>query len=65
MQYEAFRHENASDETFKELDTFFKQVENEDKNLCNGAQQNLNAGVYVNGNLQPFNEKVSRSCAQC
>lgn len=58
MQYEVFRHKDASDEEFKELDDFFKQVENEDKNLCNGAQRNLNAGVYVNGELQPFNEKV-------
>ncbi|OQE26670.1 hypothetical protein PENSTE_c005G05749 [Penicillium steckii] len=57
MQYEVFRHKDASDEEFKELDDFFKQVENDDKNLCNGAQRNLNAGVYVNGELQPFNEK--------
>ncbi|KAL4963418.1 aromatic ring-hydroxylating oxygenase subunit alpha [Aspergillus stella-maris] len=57
MQYEVFRHKDASDETFKELDDFFKQVEGEDKELCNGAQRNLNAGVYVNGNLQPVNEK--------
>ncbi|KAF7623920.1 Rieske 2Fe-2S family protein [Aspergillus flavus] len=57
MQYEVFRHRDASDKAFKELDDFFKQVENEDKNLCNGAQKNLNAGVYVNGELQPFNEK--------
>ena len=59
MQYEVFRHNDAPDEVFKQLDGFFKQVENEDKNLCNGAQRNLNAGVYVNGNLQPSNEKVS------
>lgn len=59
MQYEVFRHRDASDKAFKELDDFFKQVENEDKNLCNGAQKNLNAGVYVNGELQPFNEKVN------
>ncbi|KAB8272900.1 Rieske [2Fe-2S] iron-sulfur domain-containing protein [Aspergillus minisclerotigenes] len=38
---------HASDKAFKELDDFFKQVENEDKNLC----------VYVNGELQLFNEK--------
>lgn len=65
MQYEVFRHKDASDEIFKELDDFFKQVESEDKNLCNGAQQNLNAGVYINGNLQPSNEKVSFPQTQC
>ena len=59
MQYEVFRHKDASNEVFEELDGFFKQVEGEDKNLCNGAQRNLNAGVYVNGNLQPSDEKVS------
>ncbi len=58
MQYEVFRHRKASDAVFKDLDGYFKQVENEDKQLCNGVQRNLNAGVYVNGNLQPFNEKV-------
>lgn len=59
MQYEVFRHKDATDKDFNEMDSFFKQVENEDKELCNGAQQNLNAGVYVTGNLHPFNEKVS------
>lgn len=58
MQYEVYRHKDASDEVFKEIDSFFKQVENEDKQLCNGAQENLNSGVYVSGNLQPFDEKV-------
>lgn len=40
------------------MDDFFKQVENEDKNLCNAAQVNLNSGSYVVGALHPFNEKV-------
>jgi len=65
MQYEVYRHKNASDEKFKELDDFFKQVESEDRGLCSGVQHNLNAGVYVNGNLQPSNEKVSSSRAKC
>jgi hypothetical protein len=57
MQYEVYRHKDATDEEFKEVDDFFKQVESEDKGLCNAAQRNLNAGVYVTGDLNSFNEK--------
>jgi hypothetical protein len=47
------------------MDAFFKQVEKEDKQLCEGAQRNLNAGVYVNGSLHPGNEKVQpATCSQ-
>ena len=53
MQYEVFRHKDASDKVFKELEDFFKQVENEDKNICHAAQRNLNAMAYVNGVLRP------------
>ena len=57
MQYEVFRHKDAMDEEFDEIDKFFKQVEHEDKGLCNAAQKNLNADVYVTGDLNSFNEK--------
>ncbi|PCD43236.1 hypothetical protein AU210_002337 [Fusarium oxysporum f. sp. radicis-cucumerinum] len=57
MQYEVYRHKDATDEEFQEIDQFFKQVESEDKDLCNAAQKNLNAGVYVTGDLNSFNEK--------
>lgn len=30
----------------------------EDKQLCNAAQRNLSAGVFVNGQLHPQAEKV-------
>jgi hypothetical protein len=58
LQYEVYRHKDAPTEVFDELDAFFKQVEGEDKQLCEGAQRNLNAGVYVNGVLHPSTEKV-------
>ena len=61
MQYEVYRSRKASQEEFEEMDKFFKQVENEDKNLCTAAQVNLNSGSYVVGELHPFNEKVSPS----
>lgn len=57
MQYEVYRHKDATDEEFKEMDDFFKQVESEDKALCTAAQKNLNSGTYVSGELHPFNEK--------
>ncbi|KAL4816186.1 Rieske [2Fe-2S] iron-sulfur domain-containing protein [Aspergillus spinulosporus] len=57
MQYEVYRHINASDEDFHKIDSIFKQVLKEDKDLCNAAQRNLNAGVYVNGELHPEHEK--------
>ncbi|KAJ5415196.1 Aromatic-ring-hydroxylating dioxygenase alpha subunit [Penicillium sp. CMV-2018d] len=53
MEYEVYRHKEASDEDFDYIDSFFKRVLNEDKYLCNAVQKNLNAGVFVNGQLHP------------
>ncbi|RHZ64500.1 hypothetical protein CDV55_105088 [Aspergillus turcosus] len=53
MEYEVYRHIDASDEEFEYIDSFFKRVLDEDKGLCNAAQKNLNAGVFVNGQLHP------------
>jgi hypothetical protein len=53
MEYEVYRHIEASDEEFEYIDSFFKRVLDEDKGLCNAAQKNLNAGVFVNGQLHP------------
>lgn len=53
MEYEVYRHKEASDEEFEHIDSFFKRVLAEDKWLCNEAQKNLNAGVFVNGQLHP------------
>ncbi|GAB1205015.1 hypothetical protein APSETT445_003681 [Aspergillus pseudonomiae] len=52
-------HNEASNEDFTYIDEFFKQVLREDKDLCNAAQKNLNAGVFVNGELHPRAEKVN------
>ncbi|KAJ5966841.1 hypothetical protein N7501_003089 [Penicillium viridicatum] len=57
MEYEIYRHGDATDEDFNKIDQIFKQVLKEDKDLCNAAQKNLNAGVYVHGNLHPQHEK--------
>ncbi|KAJ5682107.1 uncharacterized protein N7477_002047 [Penicillium maclennaniae] len=53
MEYEVYRHNEASDYDFEYIDSFFKRVLDEDKYLCNAAQKNLNAGVFVNGQLHP------------
>lgn len=53
MEYEVYRHREASDTDFEYIDSFFKRVLDEDKHLCNAAQKNLNAGVFVNGELHP------------
>lgn len=53
MKYDVYRHKDATEEGFISMDKFFKQVENEDKELCIGAQTNLNTGTYTAGELQP------------
>jgi hypothetical protein len=53
LEYEVYRHKESSDEDFEYIDSFFKRVLDEDKHLCNGAQKNLNAGVFINGQLHP------------
>ncbi|KAK4946030.1 hypothetical protein LTR10_014832 [Elasticomyces elasticus] len=55
-EYEVYRHKNATDAEFQEIDKFFKQVEREDKELCVAAQVNLTAGTYSAGQLHPHKE---------
>jgi hypothetical protein len=58
IENEVYRHRDASDEEFNNLCEFYKQVLEEDKDLCNRAQENLNAGVFINGELHPEKENV-------
>ena len=53
MEYEVYRHRDATDENFNEIDGFFKRVLAEDKWLCNMTQENLDSGVYLNGEMHP------------
>ena len=57
MEYEVYRHKDASDEEFDKMDQAFKRVLGEDKWLCNMTQKNLEAGVYVNGQMHPQYEE--------
>ncbi|KAF9630071.1 hypothetical protein BFW01_g252 [Lasiodiplodia theobromae] len=58
IENEVYRHKNATDKEFNDLCEFYKQVLEEDKELCIGAQRNLNSGVYTNGEFHPDKEKV-------
>lgn len=60
VENEVYRHKNATDEEFEKINAFYHQVLAEDKDLCDGSQRNINAGVYVNGEYHPEKEKVSR-----
>ncbi|KAF5646493.1 cytochrome P450 monooxygenase oxidoreductase [Fusarium tjaetaba] len=57
MEYEVYRHKNATDEGFQTIDAMFKRILAEDKWLCKNAQKNLNAGVFVNGEMHPKMEQ--------
>lgn len=57
MQYDVYRHVDATDEAFDETHKFFVQVENEDKFLCTNAQKNMEAGIYQSGPLHDRQER--------
>lgn len=61
MEYEVYRNNDATDEAFTSISDFFKVVLKEDKDLCNGAQKNLQAGIFLNGELHPHAEKVRQT----
>lgn len=58
IEMEVFRHKNAGDDEFKNICAFYNQVLEEDKELCEAAQKNLSAGIFVNGELHPQKERV-------
>ena len=57
MRYEVYRNKNSSDEDFETISSMYKRIMSEDKELCSRAQRNLNAGVFVNGEMHPRMEK--------
>lgn len=57
MEYEVYRHKNASDADFEQIDSIYKRILAEDKLLCNATQSNLDVGVYVSGQLHPSYEQ--------
>lgn len=59
IELEFYRHKNATDEEFNNIIKFYMQVLEEDKRLCEAAQENINSGVFINGELHPDKEVVS------
>ncbi|KAJ5124761.1 uncharacterized protein N7515_008586 [Penicillium bovifimosum] len=57
MRYEVYRHKEATDEAFNLISDMYKRIMSEDKYLCVHSQKNLNAGIFVNGELHPEMEK--------
>jgi hypothetical protein len=57
MRYEVYRHKDATDEAFNLISDMYKRIMSEDKYLCIHSQKNLNAGVFVNGQLHPEMER--------
>lgn len=57
MKYEVYRNKNSSDEDFELINQMYKRIMSEDKYLCDHTQKNLNAGVFVNGEMHPRMEK--------
>jgi len=57
MRYEVYRNKNSSEEDFQLINNMYKRIMSEDKVLCEAAQKNLNAGVFINGEMHPTMEK--------
>ncbi|ORY45844.1 Rieske domain-containing protein [Leucosporidium creatinivorum] len=57
MQYDVYKHKDASQAVFEDTDAAFMQIEKEDKFLCTNAQKNLSAGTYNTGPLHPQREQ--------
>jgi hypothetical protein len=57
MKYEVYRNKHSSDADFTVIDDMYKRIMSEDKHLCLNAQKNLDAGVFVNGEMHPKMEK--------
>ncbi|KAF4974581.1 hypothetical protein FZEAL_8508 [Fusarium zealandicum] len=57
MRYEVYRSKNTTDADFTIINDMYKRIMSEDKVLCAKAQKNLNAGVFVNGEMHPEMEK--------
>lgn len=56
MRFEVYRNKASSDEDFDVINSMYKRIMSEDKYLCENTQQNLNTGVFINGELHPEQE---------
>lgn len=58
IENEVYRHKNAPDDEFANICDFYKQVLDQDKDLCEGSQRNMSAGIFTSGHLHPSKERV-------
>lgn len=58
IENEVYRSHDSTDAEFAAINAFYKQVLEEDRELCIGAQENLSAGVFISGELHPEKERV-------
>ena len=58
IENEVYRHNNAPDKEINNICEFYRQVLEEDKDLCEGAQRNLDTNVFTSGQLHPDKERV-------
>lgn len=61
IEFEVYRHKDATDEQFEKMKSFYSTIMEEDKHLCDASQRNLNSGVYINGELHPDKENVGNT----
>lgn len=64
IENEVYRHKNAPDKEFANICDFYRQVLEEDKDLCEGAQRNMDANVFTSGELHPDKERVRGHAAR-
>ncbi|EXJ72897.1 cytochrome P450 oxidoreductase [Cladophialophora psammophila CBS 110553] len=57
MHYQIYRNKNSSEVDFQRIHQLYAKVVSEDKVLCELTQKNLNAGIFVNGQMHPRLEK--------
>lgn len=57
MHYQIYRNKNSPREDFDRIHKLYAKVVSEDKVLCELSQKNLNAGIFVNGQMHPRLEK--------
>lgn len=57
MRYEVYRNKHSTDADFQFIDAMYKRIMSEDKFLCDLTQKNLNAGIFINGELHGRMEK--------
>ncbi|KAI0201589.1 ISP domain-containing protein [Astrocystis sublimbata] len=57
MHYEVYRNKDSSDEDFTVISDIYKRIMSEDKYLCANAHKNIQAGVFVNGEMHPKMEQ--------